>query len=214
MISDEEALESGAFLDLIKQETERAMKERHYLMKELKAKERRGSIFIDHVKRVVAAIQRESGKYDYLIEWEYNSHDHITPSTTLVRGSHFAFSNPLLFRRYLEKHFVEARECSADGGFIIKRWLLYYWNSQIINVLILTMRGNPHHLVHLLNLWLQIVRDVHVWQWLVLRPLIKRPQIYYLYVFLDKHLAVQDALVQWHRRIYNRQWFVLQQYRS
>jgi hypothetical protein len=78
-------------------------------MKELKAKERRGSIFMDTVKRVVAAVQRCPGKFDYLIEWEYNSHDKITPSTTLVRGSHFAFSNPLAFRRYVEKHFVEAK---------------------------------------------------------------------------------------------------------
>jgi hypothetical protein len=45
--SDEENLESGAFLELIKNETEKAMKERHFLMKELRAKERRGSIFVD-----------------------------------------------------------------------------------------------------------------------------------------------------------------------
>jgi hypothetical protein len=32
------------------------MKERNFLMKELKVKERRGSIFIDKVKKVVAAI--------------------------------------------------------------------------------------------------------------------------------------------------------------
>ncbi len=90
------------------------MKERHFLMKELRAKERRGSIFIDKVKRVVAAIQREPGKYDYLIEWEYNNQDKIVPSTTLVRGSHFAFSNPLLYRRYVEKHFVEARNTAEN----------------------------------------------------------------------------------------------------
>jgi len=54
--SDEENLESGAFLELIKQETEKAVKERHFLMKELRAKERRGSIFVDTVKRVVAAV--------------------------------------------------------------------------------------------------------------------------------------------------------------
>ena len=44
------------FLDYIKHETEKAMKERTYLIKELKAKERRGSIFIDKVKKVVAAV--------------------------------------------------------------------------------------------------------------------------------------------------------------
>lgn len=115
MSSDEENLESGAFLEMVKQETEKAFKERHFLMKELKAKERRGSIFIDKVKRVVAAVQRSTpGKFDYLIEWEYNTHDRITPSTTLVRGSHFAFSNPLFFRRYVEKNFVEANIMSEQ----------------------------------------------------------------------------------------------------
>ena len=107
--SDEENLESGAFLELIKQETEKAVKERHFLMKELRAKERRGSIFVDTVKRVVAAVQRTPGKFDYLIEWDYNLQDRITPSTTLVRGSHFVFSNPLAYRRYVEKHFVEVK---------------------------------------------------------------------------------------------------------
>jgi hypothetical protein len=95
-------------------------------MKELRAKERRGSIFIDRVRRVVAAVERCPGKYDYLIEWEPHLKDRITPSTTLVRGSHFAFSNPLLFRRYVEKHFVEARNMniSAEGtkeGLIIAK---------------------------------------------------------------------------------------------
>ena len=41
-------------------------------MKELRAKERRGSIFIDKVKRIVAAVERAPGKYDYLIEWEFH----------------------------------------------------------------------------------------------------------------------------------------------
>lgn len=106
MSSEEEQLESGEFLEMIKQETDKAIKERHYLMKELKAKERRGSIFIDKVKRVVAAVERQPDKYDYLIEWEYHGKDKITPTTTLVRGSHFVFSNPLLYRRYVEKNFV------------------------------------------------------------------------------------------------------------
>lgn len=103
MSSDEEELENGSFLEMIKNETEKAVKERHFLMKELRAKERRGSIFIDKVKRVVAAVQRVPGKFDYLIEWEFHPSDRITPSATLVRGSHFAFSNPLLYRRYVEK---------------------------------------------------------------------------------------------------------------
>lgn len=123
--SDEEQLESGLFLELIKQETEKAIKERHFLMKELKAKERRGSIFIDKIKRVVATVQRSPGKYDYLMEWEYHPSDKIIPSTTLVRGSHFAFSNPLLYRRYVEKHFVEAKNLevmdSGDSGIIIAK---------------------------------------------------------------------------------------------
>ncbi len=93
--SDEEEYENGRFLAYIKHETEKALKERNFLIKELKAKERRGSIFIDKVKNVVTAIQREDGKYDYLINWKYNDKDKITPSTSLVRGSHFVFSNPL-----------------------------------------------------------------------------------------------------------------------
>jgi hypothetical protein len=119
--SDEENLESGAFLELIKQETEKAMKERHFLMKELRAIERRGSIFVDTVKRVVAAVQRTPGKFDYLIEWDYNPHDKITPSTTLVRGSQFVFSNPLAYRRYVEKHFVEAKIVEQKKNVSIKK---------------------------------------------------------------------------------------------
>ncbi len=119
--SDEENLESGAFLELIKQETEKALKERHFLMKELRAKERRGSIFVDTVKRVVAAVQRAPDKFDYLIEWDYNPHDRITPSTTLVRGSHFVFSNPLAYRRYVEKNFVEAKIVEQKKNVSIKK---------------------------------------------------------------------------------------------
>ncbi len=109
MNSDQEDYESGLFLEYINSETEKAMKERNFLMKELKVKERRGSIFLDKVKKVVAAVQRAPGKYDYLIEWEHHKSDKIVPSATLVRGSHFAFSNPLMYRRYVEKHFVEAK---------------------------------------------------------------------------------------------------------
>lgn len=108
--SDEDDLESGAFLQRIKQQTEKAIKERHFLMRELKAKERRGSIFVDRIKRIAAAVERAPGKYDFLIEWEYHSGDKITPSTTLVRGSHLVFSNPLLYRRYVEQNFVQGNK--------------------------------------------------------------------------------------------------------
>lgn len=47
--SDEEDLESGRFLENIKKETEKAIKEKRYLIKELRAKERRGSIFFDKI---------------------------------------------------------------------------------------------------------------------------------------------------------------------
>ena len=96
-------------------------------MKELKAKERRGSIFIDRIKRIVAAVERSPGKYDYLIEWEYHYSDKIVPSTTLVRGSHLVFSNPLLYRRYVERSFVDAKgnlagqESQKEGLIIAKR---------------------------------------------------------------------------------------------
>lgn len=79
-------------------------------MRELKAKERRGSIFVDRIKRIAAAVERAPGKYDFLIEWEYHSGDKITPSTTLVRGSHLVFSNPLLYRRYVEQNFVQGNK--------------------------------------------------------------------------------------------------------
>ncbi|CDW89149.1 UNKNOWN [Stylonychia lemnae] len=105
--SDEEEQESGNFLKYMEYENEKAMKERHYLMKELKCKERRGSIFIDKVKKVVTVMKRASGKYDFIIEWEYCKNDNIKPSTSLVRGSHFVFSNPLLYRRFMEKTFVD-----------------------------------------------------------------------------------------------------------
>lgn len=105
--SDEEDLESGLFLDYIKKVTDKATKERKFLIKELKAKERRGCIFFDRINRVVAAVQREKGKYDYLIEWKYCKEDKLTPTTTLVKGSHFAFANPLKFRRFVEESYIE-----------------------------------------------------------------------------------------------------------
>lgn len=92
----------------MKVETEKAMKERNYLMKELKVKERRGSIFIDKVSRVVAAIARPENpeQFNFLIEWKFCKVDKIVPTMTVVRGSHFAFSNPLLYRRYVEKNYI------------------------------------------------------------------------------------------------------------
>lgn len=105
--SDEEVYENGNFLQYINHEIRKSIKERNFLVKQLKVKERRGMIFIDKVKSVVAAVQRESGKFDFLISWEYNQEDKLTPSTSLVRGSHFVFFNPLQYRRYVEKAFLE-----------------------------------------------------------------------------------------------------------
>src|SRR5688572_1870246 len=117
--SDDEDLESGKFLEHIKVETEKAMKERRYLLKELKAKERRGSIFIDKVGKIVATIQRESNKYDYLIEWQFNARDHLTPTTSIVKGSHLAFAKPLLYRRFVEEHYIEERRIRGDDPKIL-----------------------------------------------------------------------------------------------
>lgn len=103
IISDEDEMASGHFIRVIKNEQNKAMKERRFLMKEIRAKERRGSIFIDEVNKVVAAVQREAGKYDYLIEWKFNKEDKLVPTTSLVKGSHFVFSKPLLYRRYVEQ---------------------------------------------------------------------------------------------------------------
>lgn len=54
--SDDEDMTSGLFLQSIKIEQNKAMKERRFLMFDLKAKERRGSLFIDKVNKVVAAV--------------------------------------------------------------------------------------------------------------------------------------------------------------
>jgi len=78
-------------------------------MQVLKSKSRIGSIFFDKVKRVVAAIQRERGVYDYLIEWEFSAEDQIKPTTSIVQGSHFVFAKPLLFRRYIEENYLETK---------------------------------------------------------------------------------------------------------
>ena len=96
--SDPEEMENGNFFDLIQKATERAEDERHFVMNKLKSKQRVGSIFFDKVKTVLAAIQREKGKYDYLIEWEYHERDKLKPNTSMVRGSHFVFAKPLLYR--------------------------------------------------------------------------------------------------------------------
>jgi hypothetical protein len=80
----------------------RANHERRYLLEKLKSKSRVGSIFIDKIKRVVAAIQRESSVFDYLIEWEFSRKDKLKPTTSIVKGAHFVFVKPLFFRRYVE----------------------------------------------------------------------------------------------------------------
>lgn len=77
------------------------------MIRQLKSKERRGSIFIDEVSKVVAAVKREDNKYDYLIEWKYNKEDKLVPTSSVVKGSHFAFTKPLFFRRYMESNYVE-----------------------------------------------------------------------------------------------------------
>ena len=85
--SDPEDFVSGKFFNRIRRETKQAESERKYLINELKVKSRVGSIFFDKVMRVVAAIQRENGKFDYLIEWEYSKADKLKPTTSIVKGS-------------------------------------------------------------------------------------------------------------------------------
>jgi len=100
--SDPEDMDTGEFFKRIKRETMRASKERKFLVSKLKTKSRVGSIFFDEPKRVVAAIQKTSGKYDYLVEWNYNKEDKLKPNSSIVKGSHFVFVKPLLYRRYME----------------------------------------------------------------------------------------------------------------
>ena len=76
-------------------------------METLKSKSRVGSIFVDKIKRVVAAIQRESEVFDYLIEWEFSRQDKLKPTTSIVKGSHLAFVKPLFFRRYVEANHIK-----------------------------------------------------------------------------------------------------------
>jgi hypothetical protein len=84
-----------------------AERERKDVMTKLKAKNRVGSIFFDKVHRMIAAIQRDQRTYDYLVEWEFNERDKLKPTTSIVKGSHFVFFKPLLFRRCVESQFVE-----------------------------------------------------------------------------------------------------------
>ena len=107
--SSDEDIVTGTFFNKIEKERNRARHERRYLMTVLKSKSRVGSIFFDKVKRVVAAIQREKGIYDYLIEWEFSDEDKMKPTTSIVQGSHFVFAKPLLFRRYIEENYIEVK---------------------------------------------------------------------------------------------------------
>ena len=103
-------MEKGLFFDYIESERKRQEAERKYIVYKLRSKQRVGSIFFDKVKRVVAAIQREEGgKYDYLIEWEYHPRDKLKPTTSIVKGSHFVFAKPLLFRRYIEQSYLDQK---------------------------------------------------------------------------------------------------------
>jgi hypothetical protein len=99
-------MESGIFFTQIERDKTRANHERKYLVEKLKAKSRVGSIFIDKIKRVVAAIQRESSVFDYLIEWEFSRKDKLKPTTSIVKGAHFVFVKPLFFRRYVEQNHI------------------------------------------------------------------------------------------------------------
>ena len=104
--SSDDDMESGVFFRQIERDRNRANHERRYLMEKLKAKSRVGSIFIDKIKRVVAAIQRESSVFDYLVEWEFSRKDKLKPTTSIVKGSHFVFVKPLFFRRYVERNHI------------------------------------------------------------------------------------------------------------
>lgn len=109
--SSDDDMESGSFFRQIERDRTRANHERKYLIEKLKSKSRVGSIFIDKIKRVVAAIQRESTVFDYLIEWEFSRKDKLKPTTSIVKGSHFVFVKPLFFRRYVEQnHIIHSTE--------------------------------------------------------------------------------------------------------
>ena len=99
----------GLFFEYIEKVRKTHEAERKFMVYKLKSKQRVGSIFIDKVKRVIAAIQREQGKYDYLIEWEFHPRDKLKPTTSMVKGSHFVFAKPLLFRRYIEESYLSSK---------------------------------------------------------------------------------------------------------
>lgn len=104
--SSDDDMQSGCFFRQIEKDQKRAEYERTYMMTKLKARSRVGSIFYDKIKRVVAAIQRDCKAFDYLIEWEFSRKDKLKPTTSIVKGSHFAFVKPLLFRRYVESNHI------------------------------------------------------------------------------------------------------------
>jgi len=83
----------------------------------LKSKQRIGSIFIDKVKRIIAAIERENGTYDYLVEWELHKKDKLKPETSIVKGSHLVFTKPLLYRRFVEKAYMGGQKSMDPAGY-------------------------------------------------------------------------------------------------
>lgn len=105
--SDAEDIENSKTFRGLKQASDQAKHERKYLMETLKAKSRVGSIFIDQVKRVVAAVQREPGIYDFLVEWEFQEQDKLKPTTSVVNGLHFVLEKPLLYRKHVEQTYIE-----------------------------------------------------------------------------------------------------------
>lgn len=117
--SDNEDMEKGMFFEQIERERKRQEAERKYIVYKLRSKQRVGSIFIDKVKRVIAAIQREEGKYDYLIEWEFHPKDKLKPTTSIVKGSHFVFAKPLLFRRYIETSYLGKTQHEDGSGTVV-----------------------------------------------------------------------------------------------
>lgn len=82
----------------------------------LKSKQRIGSIFIDKVRRIIAAIERDTGQYDYLVEWEPHRKDKLKPETSIVKGSHLVFTKPLLYRRFVEKAYMGGQKSGMDAA--------------------------------------------------------------------------------------------------
>lgn len=113
--SDNEDMEGGIFFKHIEKVRQRQEAERKYIVYKLKSKQRVGSIFFDKVKRVIAAIQREKGKYDYLIEWEFHPRDKLKPTTSIVKGAHLVFAKPLLYRRYIETYYLDSKSMEQQN---------------------------------------------------------------------------------------------------